>query len=49
MSGFALIASYAEADNIVVKPDKLGFQYMRRQNHVIDCMRFLGNRGTGGR
>jgi hypothetical protein len=36
-------------DFIVVDRDKLGIHCGRRQNHIIVCMRFLGNRDTGGR
>ena len=46
---FAWIAEDAVADFIVVDRDKLGNQCGRRQNHVIVCMGFLGNRDSGGR
>ncbi len=49
MPVFAWIAEDAVADYIVVDRDKLGNQCGRRQNHVIVCMRFLGNRDSSGR
>ncbi len=39
----------AVADYLVVDRDKIGIQCGRRQNHIIVCLRFLGNRDTGGR
>jgi len=49
MPVFALIAEDAIANDIVVDRDKLGNQFGRRPNHILVCMRFLGNRDSGGR
>ena len=49
MRVFALIADEAVADYIVIDRDTLGFEYGRRQNHVIVCIRLLANRAAEGR